>query len=135
MCGKIDFFIRTKFGVVLDMDPMIMIVVTKRQKDKNKKGKKTKMQKRQKGKKKSKRQKGKNGKNAKRQKKKNNAKSKNTKQNIVVKCVVKYVQLKNCCIRTKFGVVLDMDPMIMIVVTKTQKHKKAIREKDKNTKI
>ena len=52
MCGNIEnFWIRTKFGVVLYMDPMIMIVETKRQK-----GKKTKDKKR----------------NAKRQKAKNN---------------------------------------------------------------
>ena len=35
----------------------------------------------------------------------------------VVKCVVK---LKNCQIGTKIGVVVDMDLMIMIVVTKRQ---------------
>ena len=38
-------------------------------------------------------------------------------------------------IRTKFGEVLDMDPMIMIVVTKGQKQKKAKRQKDKKTKM
>ena len=33
----------------------------------------------------------------------------------VVKCVVKcVVKLKNCLIGTKFGVVVDMDPVIMI---------------------
>ena len=37
----------------------------------------------------------------------------------VVKCVVK---LKNCWIATKIGVVVDMDPVIMIVVTKRQKN-------------
>ena len=46
----------------------------------------------------------------------------------VVKCVIK---LKNCWIGTKIGVVVDMDPMIMIVVTKIQKGKKAKRQKDK----
>ena len=40
----------------------------------------------------------------------------------VVKFVVKYevkfvVNLKNCQIGTKIGVAVDMDPMIMIVVT------------------
>ena len=35
MCGKIEkYWIGTKIGVVVDIDPMIMIVVTKRQKDK-----------------------------------------------------------------------------------------------------
>ena len=37
----------------------------------------------------------------------------------MVKCVVK---LKNCEIGTKIGVVVDMDLMIMIVVTKRQKN-------------
>ena len=40
------------------------------------------------------------------------------------------VKLKNCQIGKKIGVVVDIDPMIMIVVTKRQKDKK-----DKNTKI
>ena len=53
MCGKIEKLsdwnkncrIGTKIGVVVDIDPMIMIVVTKRQKDKKeKKGKKAKRQ-------------------------------------------------------------------------------------------
>ena len=56
----------------------------------------------------------------------------------VVKCVVKcVVKLKNCWIGTKIGVVVDMDPMIMIVVTKRQKiqkGKKAKRQKDKKAK-
>ena len=39
--------------------------------------------------------------------------------NICGKMCGKYVvKLKNCWIKTKFGLVLDMDPMIMIVVTK-----------------
>ena len=42
----------------------------------------------------------------------------------MVKCVVK---LKNCQIGTKIGVVVDMDPVIMIVVTKRQKGKKSNR--------
>ena len=42
--------------------------------------------------------------------------------------------MKNCWIITKFGVVLDMDPMIMIVVTKRQKGKKTKRQKGKKTK-
>ena len=45
MCGKIE-----KIGVVVDMDPMIMIVVTKRQKGKKAKRQKGKNAKRQKGK-------------------------------------------------------------------------------------
>ena len=45
---------------------------------------------------------------------------------IVVKCVVK---LKNCRIGTKIGVVVDMDPMIIIVVTKRQKDKKKAKKK------
>ena len=49
-----------------------------------------------------------------------------------MKCVVK---LKNCWIETKIGVVVDIDPVIMIVVTKIQKDKKAKRQKDKKTKI
>ena len=56
----------------------------------------------------------------------------------VVKCVVIcVVKLKNCWIVTKIGVVVDMDPMIMIVVTKNQKDKKTNktkRQKDKKTK-
>ena len=49
-CGKIlkKCWIGTKIGVVVCVDPMIMIVVTKRQTDKNtkiQKGKKTKIQK------------------------------------------------------------------------------------------
>ena len=44
----------------------------------------------------------------------------------VVKCVVK---LKNCRIGTTIGVVVDMDPVIMILVTKRQKGKKAKRQK------
>ena len=36
----------------------------------------------------------------------------------MVKCVVK---LKNCWIATKIGVVVDMDPVIMIVVTVDKK--------------
>ena len=42
---------------------------------------------------------------------------------VLVKCVVK---LKNCWIGTKIGVV-DIDPVIMIVVTKRQKDKKIKR--------
>ena len=35
----------------------------------------------------------------------------------VVKCVVKFVvKLKNCQIGTKIGVVVDIDPTIMIMV-------------------
>ena len=49
----------------------------------------------------------------------------------VVKCMLKF---KNCWIRTKIGVVVDMDPVIMIVVTKRQKNKKAKKQKDKKTK-
>ena len=49
----------------------------------------------------------------------------------VVKCVIK---LKNCWIGTKIGVVVDMDPVIMIVVTKRQKGKKTKRKKVKKTK-
>ena len=49
----------------------------------------------------------------------------------MVKCVVK---LKNCQIGTKIGVVVDVDPVIMIVVTKRQKGKKAKRQKDKKAK-
>ena len=57
----------------------------------------------------------------------------------VVKYVVKYVvkcdvTLKNCWIGTKIGVVVDMDPVSMIVVTKRQKDKKTKRQKDKKTK-
>ena len=49
----------------------------------------------------------------------------------IIKFVVKYVvKLKNCWIGTKIGVVVDMDPVIMIVVTKIQKDKK----KTKNAK-
>ena len=44
----------------------------------------------------------------------------------VVKCMV---TLKNCRIGIKIGVVVDMDPVIMIVVTKRQKGKKAKRQK------
>ena len=44
----------------------------------------------------------------------------------MVKCVVK---LKNCLIGTQICVVVDIDPVIMIVLTKRQKGKK-----DKNTK-
>ena len=50
----------------------------------------------------------------------------------VVKCVVK---LKNCWIGTNIGVAVDMDPMIMIVVTKRQNDIKAKRQKDKKAKI
>ena len=40
----------------------------------------------------------------------------------VVKCVVKcVVKLKNCQIGTKIGVVVDMDPVIMIVTKKKKK--------------
>ena len=55
--------------------------------------------------------------------------------------MVKYgVKLKNCRIGTKIGVVVDMDPMLMIVVTKRQKdkYKKAKRQKrqkDKKAKM
>ena len=60
----------------------------------------------------------------------------------MVKCVVKFVvKLKNCWIGTKIGVVVDMDPVIMIVVKKKkgkrqkrQKDKKAKRQKGKTTK-
>ena len=45
------------------------------------------------------------------------------------------VKLKNCQIGMKIGVVVDMDPVIMIVVTKKrQKGKKTWRQKDKKTK-
>ena len=44
------------------------------------------------------------------------------------------VKLKNCWIGTKIGVVVDIDPMIMIVVTKRQKDKKTKRQKDKKYK-
>ena len=52
MCGKIEKLSdwNNKNGVVVDMDPMIMIVMTKRQKTKRQKGKKKKT-KRQQGKK------------------------------------------------------------------------------------
>ena len=57
MCGKCVVKLKncrsgTKIGVVVDMDPMIMKVVTKRQKAKKQKGKKKKRQKEKKGKKK-----------------------------------------------------------------------------------
>ena len=75
ICGKIgkNCQIRAKIGVVVDMDPMIMIVVTKRQKDKIQKGKNTKRQKDKKKDKKAKMQKDQKakrqkGKKAKRQK-------------------------------------------------------------------
>ena len=48
-----------------------------------------------------------------------------------MKCVVK---LKNCWIGTKIGVVVDIDPGIMIVVKKRQKDKKAKIQKYKRTK-
>ena len=51
---------------------------------------------------------------------------------VVVKCVLK---LKNCQIGTKIGVVVDIDPVIIIVVTKRQKGKKTKIQKYKNTKI
>ena len=41
------------------------------------------------------------------------------------------VKLKNCQIRTKIGMVVDMDPVIMIVMTKRQKTK---RQKGKKVK-
>ena len=44
------------------------------------------------------------------------------------------VKLKNCWIGTKIGVVVDIDPVIMIVVTKRQKDKKAKIQKYKRTK-
>ena len=61
MCGNIlkNCWIGTKISVVVDMDPMIMIVVTKRQNYNNKKDKKAKMQKDDNGDKKTKRKKGK----------------------------------------------------------------------------
>ena len=55
----------------------------------------------------------------------------------MVKCVVK---LKNCQIGTKIGVIVDIDPVIMLTKrqkdkkTKMQKCKKAKRQKYKNTK-
>ena len=49
---------------------------------------------------------------------------------IVVKFVVK---LKDCQIGTKIGVVVDMDPVIMIVVTKRQKRQK-LQQKNTNKK-
>ena len=56
----------------------------------------------------------------------------------VVKCVVKcVVKLKNCQIGTKIGMVVDMDPVIMIVVTKRQngkKTKKKTKKKEKKDK-
>ena len=87
MCGKIkNCWIRTKYGVVLDMDPVIMIVETKRQKGKKTKRQKDKKAKRQKGQK-TKRHKGKNakmqkGKKTKRQKDK---KAKRQKKNTTTK--------------------------------------------------
>ena len=48
------------------------------------------------------------------------------------------VKLKNCHIGTKIGVVVDLDPVIMIVVTKKTKkakRQKGKRQKDKKTKI
>ena len=45
------------------------------------------------------------------------------------------VKLTNCSIGTKIGVVVDMDPMIMIVVTKRQKDTNTIRQKGKKKKI
>ena len=49
--------------------------------------------------------------------------------------MVKYVvKLKNYRIGTQIGVIVEMDPMIMIVVTKRQKDKKAKRQKDKKKK-
>ena len=72
---------------------------------------------------------------------------KKKKKKIVVKCVLKcvakcvlkcVVKLKNCRIGTIIGVVVDMDPVIMIVVTKRQKGKKTKKTKKeqklKNTK-
>ena len=51
----------------------------------------------------------------------------------MVKCVVKF---NFFWIGTKFGVVVDMDPMIIIVVTKRQKDKKAkINQKTKRQKL
>ena len=44
------------------------------------------------------------------------------------------VKLKNCQIGIKISVVVDMDHVIMIVVTKIQKDKKTKRQKDKKTK-
>ena len=44
------------------------------------------------------------------------------------------VKFKNCRIGTKIGVVVDIDPMIMIVVTKRQKYKITKLQKDKKTK-
>ena len=52
MCVEIEKLLDwNKIGVVVDIDPMIMIVVTKRQKDKKEKGQKDKKTKRQKDKK------------------------------------------------------------------------------------
>ena len=44
------------------------------------------------------------------------------------------VELKNCRIGTKICVVVDIDHMIMIVVTKRQKDKNTKIQKDKRTK-
>ena len=45
------------------------------------------------------------------------------------------VKIENCQIGTEIGVVVDIDPVIMIVVTKRQKDKRVKRQKHKNTKI
>ena len=44
------------------------------------------------------------------------------------------VKLKNCQIGMKIGVVVDIDPAIMIVVTKRLNDKKTQRQKDKKDK-
>ena len=48
--------------------------------------------------------------------------------------VIFVVELNNCQIGTKICVVVDMDPMIMIVVTKRQKDKKQKDKKQKDKK-
>ena len=53
---------------------------------------------------------------------------------VVVVCGKICGKIANCRIRKKFGVVLDMDPVIFIVVTKSQKDKKTKSQKDKKSK-
>ena len=53
---------------------------------------------------------------------------------VVMVCGECMVKLKNCQIGTNIGVVVDIDPVIMIVVTKRQKGKKAKMQKCKNAK-
>ena len=54
---------------------------------------------------------------------------------VVVVCGEMCGKLKNCQIGTNIGVAVDIDRMIMIVVTKRLKGKKTKIQKYKNTKI